>query len=152
AANGGVDARRVLPRAKRFATAMITAGIVTRNRPDLLRGCLASLAHVGDLLAEVIVVDDTSDVPAGEALGDLPAVVAARLRFIRQAAREGYIVGRNRIVREASTEHVLLMDDDAHLIDGGGVREASGVLDGSPSVGAVGFAMATSHGSPWDAR
>src|SRR5262249_21596984 len=56
------------------------------------------------------------------------------------------------IVREASTEHVLLMDDDARLIDGAGIREAAGVLAGSPSVGAVGFAMATSDGSPWDAR
>ena len=131
---------------------MITAGIVTRNRPDMLRACLSSLALVGDLLAEVIVVDDTSDVPAADALGDLPSVVAGRLRIIRQAAREGYIVGRNRIVREASTELVLLMDDDAYLIDGEGVCEASGVLAGSPSVGAVGFAMATSDGSPWNAR
>jgi len=131
---------------------MITAGIVTRNRPDLLRACLVSLALVGDLLAEVVVVDDTSDAPAADALGDLPEVVASRLRVVRQTAREGYIVGRNRIVREASTEHVLLLDDDARLIDAAGIREAVGVLAGSPSVGAVGFAMATSDGSAWDAR
>jgi GT2 family glycosyltransferase len=131
---------------------MITAGIVTHNRPEMLRACLASLALVSDLLAEVIVVDDTSEVSAADSIGDLPAVVAGRLRIIRQAAREGYIVGRNRIVREASTEHILLMDDDAYLVDGQGIREAIDVLAGSPSVGAVGFAMATSGGSPWNAR
>ena len=131
---------------------MITVGIVTRNRPEMLRKCLASLALIGDLLAEVIVVDDTSDVPAAETLAGLPEAVAARLRVVRQTAREGYIVARNRIVREASTDYVLLMDDDAWLIEDAGVREAVRVLEGSPSVGAVAFAMATRDGSPWDAR
>jgi glycosyltransferase involved in cell wall biosynthesis len=131
---------------------MITVGIVTRNRPDMLRKCLSSLARIGDLLAEVIVVDDTSDEPAAEALGDLPEAVASRLRVVRQTAREGYIVARNRIVRESTTPYVLLMDDDAWLIEDAGIREAVALLDGSPSVGAVAFAMATSDGSPWEPR
>src|SRR5258707_13226908 len=108
---------------------MITVGIVTRNRPEMLRKCLASLGLIGDLLAEVIVVDDTSDVPAAEVLGDLPERIARRLRVVRQMAREGYIVARNRIVRESTTEYVLLMDDDAWLLDGAGIREAVALLD-----------------------
>ncbi|HYM23051.1 MAG TPA: glycosyltransferase, partial [Vicinamibacterales bacterium] len=131
---------------------MITVGIVTRNRPDTLRACVASLAHVLDQLAAVIVVDDTSDTPAEDVLHHLPRPIAERLRVVRQSAREGYIVGRNRIMREAATEYVLLMDDDAWLLDGDGVREAIAILQGSPSVGAVAFAMATAEGSPWDAR
>ena len=131
---------------------MITVGIVTRNRPDMLRTCLSSLERIADLLAEVIVVDDASDVPAADAIGNLPPAAASRLRVIRQSARDGYIVARNRIVREAATEYVLLMDDDAWLLDGDGIREAAAVMDGSPSVGAVAFAMATSDGAPWDAR
>src|SRR5260221_4068722 len=131
---------------------MITVGIVTRNRREMLRKCLASLGLIGDLLAEVIVVDDTSDVPAAEVLGDLPERIASRLRVVRQTVREGYIVARNRIVRESTTEYGLLMDDDAWLLDGAGIREAVALLDGSPSVGAIAFAMATSDGSPWDSR
>jgi GT2 family glycosyltransferase len=130
---------------------MITAGIVTRNRPDLLRSCLASLELISDRLAEIVVVDDTSDVAAADSLDGLPPAVACRLRIVRQTAREGYIVGRNRIVREATTEHVLLMDDDARLIDAAGIDDAVAVLEGSPSVGAVAFAMATDEGAPWDA-
>ncbi len=61
---------------------MITVGIVTRNRPEVLRKCLASLALIGDLLAEVIVVDDTSDTPAADAIGELPPVA-----FVKPHAR-----------------------------------------------------------------
>jgi len=130
---------------------MITVGLVTRNRPDMLRACLVSLAHIADLLAEVIIVDYASDVPITGAIVDLPDTIAGRLRVIRQAAHEGYIVASNRIMREATTNLVLLMDDDARLLDGSGIRDAIAILDGTPSVGAVAFAMATSDGSPWDA-
>lgn len=131
---------------------MITVGIVTRNRPDMLRRSVASLVAIADLVEEVIVVDDTSDVPAADELRDVPPSLAGRLRVVRQPSREGYIVGRNRIVRESTTEYVLLMDDDAWLLDDAGIREAVALLDGSPSIGAVAFAMATADGSPWDAR
>src|SRR5438445_8493737 len=131
---------------------MITVGVDTRTRTEMVGKCLASLALIGDLLAEVIVVDDTSDVPAAEALGDLPEAVARRLRVVRQTASEGYIVARNRIVRDSTTPYVLLLDDDAWLLDDAGIREAVALLDGSPSVGAVAFAMATSDGSPWERR
>src|SRR5438309_7138790 len=130
----------------------LTVGVVTKSRPDTLRRCLSSLALIADLLAEVIVVDDTSDIPVDAAIRQIPPAVLGRVRTIRQANHEGYIVARNRIVRESTTEYVLLMDDDAWLLDGAGIREAVALLDGSRSVGAIAFAMATSDGSPWDSR
>lgn len=127
----------------------LTIGVVTMNRPASLRECLESLAVLGDALAEVIVVDDTSDVSVDSALVNLPPSVSATLRVIRQTRHEGYIVARNTIMREASTDYVLLMDDDAALLDGASILDAVRLLDGSPRVGAIACAMAERDGSPW---
>lgn len=130
----------------------VTVGVVTKNRPASLRECLMSLGLLGDTLAEVIVVDDTSDVPVDTisgALVNLPAPVAAKLRVIRQTEHEGYIVARNTIMRTASTEYVLLMDDDAALLSGDTILDALGVLDAHPRIGAIACAMAERDGSPW---
>ena len=68
--------------------ALVTIGVCTKNRPESLRACLASLALLGDALAEVIVVDDTSDVPVAEMLERIhvPSGVTRKLRLIRQSA------------------------------------------------------------------
>lgn len=123
----------------------LTIGIVTHNRAESLRTCLASLAAVAERLAEVIVVDDTGDVPLEGALGAAPVPV----RLIRQSGGEGYIVARNRIVREAATEAVLLMDDDAALIDGASIETALALFDSNPAVAAIAFSMADRDGSAW---
>ena len=127
----------------------LTVGVVTKNRPASLRECLLSLAVLGDVLSEVIVVDDTSDVPADRALVDLPAAISQELRVIRQTRHEGYIVARNTIMREAATDYVLLMDDDAALLDGESIRDALRLLDAHPRIGAIACAMAERDGSPW---
>jgi len=82
-------------------TSRVTVGIVTKNRPASLRECLESLAVLGDVLADVIVIDDTSDVPIDSALVNLPEAVAGRLRVLRHLHNEGCIVARNTMVREA---------------------------------------------------
>src|SRR3954469_206852 len=127
----------------------LTVGVVTKNRPDSLRDCLASLAVLGEALAEAIVVDDTSSVPIDGALVNLPPALSGKLRTIRQTAHQGYIVARNTIMREASTDYVLLMDDDAALIDSRSIVDAVQLLETNPRVGAVACAMAERDGSPW---
>ena len=54
-----------------------------------------------------------------------------------------------RIVREASTDFVLLLDDDAWLLDDRSVLDGIALLAAHPQVGAVAFAMAVADGSPW---
>jgi GT2 family glycosyltransferase len=119
---------------------VLTVGITTRNRPDALAACLASLRVIAHLDPEVLVFDDASHPPA-----------EANARVIRDAASPGYIVGRNRLVREAAGEFVLLMDDDARLIGAASIDEAIAVLRGDPGVGAVAFAQAEADGCPWPA-
>ena len=129
----------------------LTVGLTTRNRRQSLLRCLASLELLGDLLIEVIVVDDSSDVPVADSLSALQPPVAARTRVIRQTASEGYIVARNRIMRLATTEYVLLMDDDAYLLGANGLKEALTLMKQHAEVAAIGCAQAEADGRPWPA-
>ena len=126
---------------------LVTVGVVTRNRHESLRANLASLSALGSVLAEVIVVDDSSDSPVD---GALDAGPRGRTRLIRQAGQRGPIVARNTIMREAQTEVVLLMDDDAALLPDTAILEAIEFFVSHPGVGSVAFAMAEPDGSPWN--
>jgi GT2 family glycosyltransferase len=129
----------------------LTVGIATRNRPQSLVRCLDSLALIEDLVSEVIVVDDASDPPVVAALQQVSSAIAPRIRFIEQPSHLGYIVGRNRMVRLAVNDCVLLMDDDAYVIDAEAVRRAVAVFMRHSKIGAVAFAQAEADGSPWPA-
>jgi GT2 family glycosyltransferase len=73
------------------------------------------------------------------------------VRVLRDERSPGYIVGRNRIVREARHEFVLLLDDDAFVLDGGSIASAVAVLERDGGAGAVAFAQAEQDGRPWPA-
>src|ERR1700692_4820945 len=80
----------------------VTVGITTRNRPDALRRCLASIALIDDLVTEVIIVDDASDRAIDPVLQQVPEAIAEKTRIIQMPERPGYIVGRNRMMRLAA--------------------------------------------------
>ncbi len=130
-------------------TCTLTVGITTRNRPDSLRRCLASLAILGDLDVEVIVVDDTSDASVQPVLADVPSPVRERVTLVEQPGRQGYIVARNAIVRRARAPYVLLLDDDTVVHDRGAVADALDVLSQASTIAAVAFAQAEHDGAPW---
>jgi len=126
----------------------ITIGVTTRNRPEALEGCLRSLAFVSHLSPEVLVFDDASSVPVRDQVAgwSLPLTV----RVLRDDRALGYIAGRNRLVREAAASLVLLMDDDAALMDSEAVGLGVDVLQADPRVAAVAFAQCDRHGARWD--
>ncbi len=125
----------------------LTIGITTRHRPRALARLIESLALLSDLQPEVIVFDDGSEPPAAETLGAIKTTLP--IRTIRDDSGAAYIVGRNRIVREASTPFVLLLDDDAVILSATPVRRALEVLERDATVAAVGFAQAEADGRPW---
>jgi GT2 family glycosyltransferase len=127
----------------------LSVGITTRNRLTSLARCVASLDSLADLLTDVLIVDDSSEIPIQSALDDLPARLRAKVTLIRQAAREGYIVARNAMVARARSDFVLLMDDDAFLVEDRGVRRALDLMAGHAGIGAVACALAHEDGSPW---
>jgi glycosyltransferase involved in cell wall biosynthesis len=101
----------------------LTIGITTRDRPQALERCLRSLALVSHQSPEVLVFDDASSPP---------------------------VAGRNRLVREASGRAVLLMDDDAALVDAAGIDRAVRLLDADRTLGAIAFAQCDLTGARWD--
>ena len=133
----------------RLATTAITVGIVTRNRPMALARCLASLARLDGLARDIIVVDDASDEPIDGLVAASPASVVPLIRIVHQPGAQGPIVARNTIVRLASHECVLLLDDDAYVLDGGAIRRGLSVFDADAHVCAVAFAQAEADGAPW---
>lgn len=128
----------------------LTVGVTTRNRPDSLRRCLDSLQRVSHLLAEVIVVDDASDVPVSDEVGS-ESFPELPLRIVRQFSQDGYIVARNRMVREATTEAVLLLDDDTVVVDPHAIECALETLRADDGLAAVAFAQGNAEGEPWPA-
>ena len=122
----------------------LTVGITTRNRSQSLRTCVESLRYIEHLDPEILVFDDASEIPASEALQSQPHV-----RIIRDGRGPGNIVGRNALMKAAHAETVLLLDDDAALLDGSSVERAMRVIQSDRQVGAVAFAQANVDGTPW---
>ena len=129
----------------------LTVGIATRNRPNALVRCLESLALIDDMVTEIIVVDDASDPPVRPILQHVREDIAKKIRLVELPGGLGYIAGRNRMMQLASNAAVLMLDDDAYIIDAGAVRRAADVLRRHPDVAAVACAQAEADGSPWPA-
>jgi len=130
---------------------VLTVGVTTRDRPDSLVRCVRSLALLGTLVREVVVVDDASRDPVEPALRGAPGEGGPPLRVVRHEESLGYIVARNALVAGAATEAVLLLDDDALVLDPEAVRRGVAVLLGDPQVAVVAFAQAEADGRPWPA-
>ena len=129
---------------------MLTISISTRNRPESLVRCLRSLVLIADLVQEIIVVDDCSEIPLEEPLRQsLGADFPLTLRVIRQETNSGYIVARNIIVQFAATDFVLNLDDDAFIIEPDAIRRALDVIRNDERVAVVAFAQAEEDGNPW---
>lgn len=124
----------------------LTVGIATRDRPEALERCLASLASLAGLAAEVIVVDDGSTPPARHRAhaGEGPPV-----RFIQHPESRGVAESRNVIAREAATPWVLNLDDDAFVLTRGAIERAVRVLERDPEVAAVALPQADMEGRPY---
>jgi GT2 family glycosyltransferase len=100
------------------------------------RGCVESLAAEPDV--EVLVVDNGSREPVGDALGPGAAVV-------RSPENRGYAGGGNLGMRAAlgrGAEVVLLLNNDARVV-AGATAAALRVLDADPHVAVVGAKVVT---------
>lgn len=127
----------------------LTIGITTRNRPEALRRCLASISSVLGNTPEVLVFDDASEPPAAR---QVQIEANARARCIRDERHVGYIAGRNELVTQARNDFVLLLDDDAVLFDAQAIERAMDVMRRDDRVAAVAFAQAERDGRPWPER
>ncbi len=123
---------------------LLTIGITTRNRRASLQRCLDSLHCLEHLAPEILIFDDGSDVPVSAGIAPPPSV-----RIIRDDLAPGNIVGRNALMRNARAEMVLLLDDDAALLEGAGIERALEIMRRDEKVAAIAFAQANEDGRPW---
>lgn len=85
--------------------------IPTKDRPDLLAAAIGSALDSLPDDAEVIVVDDRSDLPC-------PVLRDARVRFTSSKATPGASGARNWGVAQARGHRILFLDDDDLLLPG----------------------------------
>lgn len=124
----------------------LSIGVATRNRPASLDACLRSISRVLGASHDVLVFDDASDMPAVQVAGRIEGLT---VRVLRDDRAVGVIAGRNRLVNEARHDTVMLLDDDALLLDAEAIDDARRVMEADRRVGAVAFAQAEPDGRPW---
>lgn len=88
----------------------ISVAIATRDRPDLLRGCLASLRE-GELRPAEVVVADQSEGPETREVVAAAADAALPVRYVR-ARTGGLGAAQNDAVAATTTPLVAVLDDD----------------------------------------
>jgi len=108
----------------------VSAVIVTRNRRDALGIVLDRLAKLP--VAEVLVVDNGSE----DGTAELVAARGGRVRLLEQGENLG-IAGRNRAARQASSELLLMLDDDSYPLPGA-VESLAERFAHDPRLGAAG--------------
>ena len=117
--------------------------IVNRNTRDLLADCLDSVfPRLGDLTAEVIVVDNAS----ADGSADMVAQRFPRVRLIRNAENRGFAAANNQAFEIATGRHVLLLNNDT-LVHGDVLPASVRYLDARPEVGAMGCRVENADGS-----
>jgi GT2 family glycosyltransferase len=107
----------------------LSIAIPSRDRPDLLRACLASIRRHASERPEVVVVDDGS-------ANAIASEVAAEFgcRVIRHEAARGFCVAANRGVEAATGSVVQLLNDDTEVCAG---WDAAVTHFDGPHIGAV---------------
>ena len=126
---------------------LVSVLIATRNRKDLLIRCLDSVFDQDYSPLEVVMLDDCSD----EA--DVCASVKkrfghGRITCIRSDRQLGVGGARNRLMRMAKGEYLVLLDDDARFTDRRCLPGVVNYFQQHPSVAAIAFHIVESDGPP----
>ncbi len=81
--------------------------IITYNEEKNIRRCIESVLKVAD---EIVVIDSFSD-------DDTVNIALSLGAIVKQSEFSGYINQKNKAIKEASNDHVLLLDADEQLSD-----------------------------------
>jgi len=119
--------------------------VVNTNGRELLRACLDSIARTvpGGLEYEVLVLDNASDDGSAEMVRDL----GRDIRLIALAERDGKAANDTRLLRAASGELCLLLNEDSELCEGA-VAELAGTLDRDPGAAVAAAQLLDPSGVP----
>lgn len=121
-----------------YDLALIT---VSTNEAQWLRPCLTTVfAHLGDVSADVVVVDNESH----DGTADLVAMEFPDARVVR-SRNYGFSHANNRALMTCNARYVLFLNPDTEILDGT-FAELVRMLDARPSVGLVGVRQMTAEG------
>ena len=106
--------------------------IATRNRPDVLRRCVESVAGQNYPDMEVIILDDASNPPVDQVA--IKRLVRGQhpIRILRSEEHLGLISIRNKLIEEASGDVLFVIDDDAYFEGSGSIQSIVDAFRGSP--------------------
>lgn len=113
---------------------LVTIGIATRNRCNLLRKAILSALAQTWPAKEIVVVDDASTDGTPALAAEFP-----RVRWIWREGSGGYMSARNQMMAEAGGVYFCGLDDDAWFLVGDELAEAVGVMEARREVAALAF-------------
>ena len=120
----------------------LSAVIVNWNSGRHLGRLLASLEGLGEDLAEILVVDNTSNDQSPDAAADFP-----RVRLLRMEGNLGFAGAANRGIGLTRTQLVLLLNPDLEL-NPEGVRSLYQEMDQRPTAAIVSGELTDGEGIP----
>ena len=106
--------------------------VISHNSGRWIRSCLDSVfAHIGELDADVVVVDAESDDGTADAVAEFPDARVLRCR------NRGFAYANNRALMTCDARYVLFLNPDTEILKGE-LSDLVGRLDERPDVGLVG--------------
>ncbi len=108
--------------------------------PIALQAIEAHLKYGGDLVQEIVVVDDCST-------QDVPQALPANVRVIRNETNKGYVKSVNIGFNNIQSDLVILFDADAIPLNQYD-EKVSAYFTTNPGVGAIGFHTVNQNGDP----
>lgn len=108
--------------------------ILSYNRIDAMRDCLASVMALDYPDVEVVVVDNAST-------SDAPAMIAREfptVKLYRSPSNLGICNGRNAAVRFTTGTYLWVLDNDAEIVDPQAANRLIDLLETHPDLGVIG--------------
>jgi len=119
------------------ALPLVSVLIASRDRPELLSHCLASVLPQHYPRFEIVVLDDASRQNLADRLAS--RFGQARIRWTRSEQRLGVAGSRNHLVQDAAGEILVFLDDDAALENPLALQMAAAYFASIPDLGTLAF-------------
>ncbi|MGF1626210.1 MAG: glycosyltransferase family 2 protein [Alphaproteobacteria bacterium] len=108
--------------------------VLSYNRIEAMRDCLASVLALDYPDVEVVVVDNASSNDAPEMIArEFPSV-----KLYRSPRNLGICHGRNAAARFTTGTYLWVLDNDAEIVDPQAARRLIGLLESDPTLGVIG--------------
>ncbi|MDB6004881.1 MAG: family 2 glycosyl transferase [Prosthecobacter sp.] len=125
----------------------ISALIICGDRLDEVTRCLESLAKLGDLLHEVLLLKNAPKHPWRDNCFDsVPSAVRNRLHIISSEKQVFPTTGRNLLAAQATGSAYLFLDDDSLVLERKGIEDGLRILKQDTTVGSIAYPQSTEDG------